>query len=114
MALAFVYAGEDTAARIEAVPDKGNTVLSLDALDEDPLAWQDLDRCLDRLSAPGFFRKVFISSRVQFFGNREEEWQHLKGRIDLSIVELREFQESQARTYLERNTRISPTCAPKP
>jgi hypothetical protein len=57
--------GSDTLARVQALPDKGETVLLLDALDEDPQAWKRIrDRLLELLRASEDFRRVIILGTV--------------------------------------------------
>lgn len=63
-----------TLAEIDSIKDQENTILLLDALDEDTLAVQDykkrLSEILDRVWR---FREVVITSRTQFFPSRAEE-----------------------------------------
>ena len=57
--------GPSTVQDIEALPDKSNTILLLDALDEDPGAWSDLEVRLNQLlQASKFFSRVVISCRT--------------------------------------------------
>ncbi|HEX7772723.1 MAG TPA: hypothetical protein VF435_09915, partial [Pyrinomonadaceae bacterium] len=56
--------GPETIAEIESIRSKRNTILLLDALDEDPLAWDKIeDRLSDLLAASHNFRRVIISCR---------------------------------------------------
>lgn len=60
-------------AKIESVQDKSNTVLLLDALDEDPTAIADHTARVHQLLSLGQqFRAVVISCRSQFFLSSEE------------------------------------------
>ena len=59
--------------QIEAIEDQPNTVLMLDALDEDTLAMVDYkERLRLLLKATTAFRTVVISCRTQFFSKDEE------------------------------------------
>ncbi|MCB9295553.1 MAG: SUMF1/EgtB/PvdO family nonheme iron enzyme [Lewinellaceae bacterium] len=108
-ALAFVYAGEETLEQVRHIPEKERTILFLDALDEDPLARKHLSPYLAQLSCLlQDFQLAVVSSRVQFFKNRKDEWQRLPGKKELYIVELQGFKEGQARSYLARKFRREP------
>lgn len=66
--------GRDTLEQVTALPNKGETVLLLDALDEDPTAWKRIrERLLEMLQASEDFRRVIISSRTQFFPEMEPD-----------------------------------------
>ncbi|VFM97812.1 MAG: hypothetical protein BECKG1743D_GA0114223_104612 [Candidatus Kentron sp. G] len=66
--------GADTLKTVESHPDKANTVLLLDALDEDPLAWGGTkERVLALLAATTHYRRVLISCRTQFFPDTEPD-----------------------------------------
>nr|VFK55089.1 MAG: hypothetical protein BECKTUN1418D_GA0071000_10277 [Candidatus Kentron sp. TUN] len=57
--------GEDTLDMINGLPNKANTVLLLDALDEDPLTWGNTtERALAILDATVHYRRVIISCRT--------------------------------------------------
>ena len=76
--------GEDTLNRVQALPNKGETVLLLDALDEDPKAWKRIrERLLELLRASEDFRRVLISSRTQFFPEMEPE---KTGRSEIKVL----------------------------
>ncbi|MCI0697291.1 DUF1566 domain-containing protein [candidate division KSB1 bacterium] len=65
---------KDADARIKAVAAKSDTVLFLDALDEDTLAIVDhRQRVLDLCDLTREFRRVLITCRTQFFPRAEEE-----------------------------------------
>jgi hypothetical protein len=71
----------DVDERIEAIENKGNTVLFLDALDEDTLAIVDhIERLRILLKATSDFQRVLISCRTQFF-SKDEEIPKETGRI---------------------------------
>jgi len=64
--------GEDTLGTVQAIEDKGNTILLLDALDEDKTAWGHIQqRIADLLHATQHFHRVIISCRTQFFPEKE-------------------------------------------
>ncbi|AEE49173.1 formylglycine-generating enzyme family protein [Haliscomenobacter hydrossis] len=107
VALAFVYAGNTTLAQVSAIPNKPQTILFLDALDEDQEARRDLRRCIDRLSEVlKNFRQVIISTRVQLFRTQEEEWQYLDNNRRLIPLSLHAIQPL---AYFER--RLGKTSA---
>ncbi|NUO83113.1 DUF1566 domain-containing protein [candidate division KSB1 bacterium] len=72
--LALVPLGiPDADERINAINNKGNTVLFLDALDEDTLAIVDhVARLRDLLRLTRDFSRVLITCRTQFFPKEEE------------------------------------------
>lgn len=106
--LAFVYAGENTFDRIRAIPSKNRTALFLDAIDEDTVARVEVypnaywSRYAGLLTE---FKRVIVSCRTQFFKRKEDEWKHLKGRLDFEIVELNLFSENEAKQYLNNKYR---------
>ena len=59
---------------IAAIPNKDRTILLLDGFDEDPLAvGQQKERLQNFVTATTDFRKIIITSRIQFFRNRKDE-----------------------------------------
>jgi hypothetical protein len=63
----------DADERIGAIQDRSNTVLFLDALDEDTLAMVDhVERLRLLLKATSDFQRVIITCRTQFFARDEE------------------------------------------
>lgn len=63
----------DSDQRIEQIPEKENTVLFLDALDEDTLAIVDhTERIRNLVKLTRNFKKVLITCRTQFFSKDEE------------------------------------------
>lgn len=101
--LVFMYSGEGTFDKIRAIPNKSHTALFLDAIDEDSGARSELypnaywSRYAGLLTE---FKRVIVSCRTQFFKRKENEWIHLKGRLDFEIVELKLFSENEAKQYL--------------
>jgi len=97
----------DTIDRIEGIRDPGNTVLLLDALDEDPEAWTHFyTRTQTLLQATRNFRKVIITCRAQFFPREYEEDGRVPGQINLSgfycsKMFLSPFSDAQVDEYLE-------------
>jgi hypothetical protein len=64
----------NTFADIEAIADKANTILLLDAFDEDIRAVENYkQRLLELLSVVNRFRVVVLTCRTQFFPSEEEE-----------------------------------------
>jgi hypothetical protein len=100
--LAFIYSEEkNTIAKINAIQDKGNTILFLDALDEDTEARKDLQNHIINLTeAITDFHKVFVTCRNQFFKNNSEEWKHLQGKTDVYRIELSAFTINEAKSYI--------------
>ncbi len=65
---------KDADARIQQIENKSDTVLFLDALDEDTLAIVDhRQRILDLCNLTREFRRVLMTCRTQFFPHAEEE-----------------------------------------
>ncbi|MGR0482793.1 MAG: formylglycine-generating enzyme family protein [Candidatus Electronema sp. V4] len=100
--------GENTLERVLALPNKGGTVLLLDALDEDPEAWKRIrDRLLELLRASEDFRRVLISSRTQFFPEMEPD---RFGRPEIRVLSgyhcpvlyLSPFTDAQVQDFIER------------
>ncbi|WP_417913346.1 SUMF1/EgtB/PvdO family nonheme iron enzyme [Candidatus Electronema sp. TJ] len=100
--------GNDTLERVQALPNKGETVLLLDALDEDPKAWKRIrDRLLELLQASEDFRRVLISSRTQFFPEMEPD---RFGRPEIRVLSgyhcpvlyLSPFTDAQVQDFIER------------
>ncbi|WP_417913595.1 SUMF1/EgtB/PvdO family nonheme iron enzyme [Candidatus Electronema sp. JM] len=100
--------GKDTLERVQALPNKGGTVLLLDALDEDPQAWKRIrDRLLELLRASEDFRRVLISSRTQFFPEMEPD---RFGRPEIRVLSgyhcpvlyLSPFTDAQVQDFIER------------
>ncbi|MCW5202776.1 SUMF1/EgtB/PvdO family nonheme iron enzyme [Desulfobulbus sp. US4] len=105
--------GDDTLKRVQALPNKGETVLLLDALDEDPQAWKRIrDRLLDLLQASEDFRRVIISSRTQFFPEMESD---RLGRPEIKVLSgyhcpvlyLAPFTDVQVQEFIHRKLPLS-------
>jgi len=100
--------GEETLERVRDLPNKGETVLLLDALDEDPKAWKRIrERLLELLQASEDFRRVIISSRTQFFPEMEPE---KIGRPEIKVLSgyhcpvlyLSPFTDEQVQEFITR------------
>ncbi|CAK8719287.1 Formylglycine-generating enzyme, required for sulfatase activity, contains SUMF1/FGE domain [Candidatus Electrothrix aarhusensis] len=100
--------GADTLERVQDLPNKGETVLLLDALDEDPKAWKRIrERLLELLQASEDFRRVIISSRTQFFPEMEPD---RLGRPEIKVLSgyhcpvlyLSPFTDEQVQEFIER------------
>jgi formylglycine-generating enzyme required for sulfatase activity len=104
--------GEDTLQRIEAIPveKRGQTVLLLDALDEDVTARgreQIKGRLLELLQASKHFYRVLISCRTQFFPEKELDPFGRPGQVVLEgfqcpMIFLSLFSNEQVAEFLER------------
>lgn len=98
--------GTQTIDNISKIKNKKDTVLLLDALDEDPLAWSNMKkRVLELLEATKYFKRVIISCRTQFFPNDEIEPFKRPGRIKIStfvcpMIYLSLFDDNQVEEYL--------------
>ncbi len=100
--------GEGTLDAIAAHPDKANTVLLLDALDEDPLAWGAIEsRLVTLLDATVQFRRVVLSCRTQFFPEAGSDAFGRPGRVEVGgyicpMVFLSLFDDAQVDDYLSK------------
>jgi formylglycine-generating enzyme required for sulfatase activity len=100
--------GEDTLERVAAHQDKAHTVLLLDALDEDPLAWGAIEaRLVALLDATTRFRRVIISCRTQFFPETGSDAFGRPGRVEVGgytcpMMFLSLFNEDQVEAYLRK------------
>jgi formylglycine-generating enzyme required for sulfatase activity len=100
--------GEDTLERLAAEKDPARTVLLLDALDEDPLAWGDIEaRLVALLDATKRFRRVILSCRTQFFPETGSDAFGRPGRVEVGgytcpMMFLSLFDEDQVRAYLRK------------
>lgn len=98
--------GEDTLKIVEQHGNKAQTVLLLDALDEDPLAWGNIEeRLLAILKATERFRQVVISCNTQFFPETGADPFSNPGRVEVGryicpMMFLSQFDENQVRAYL--------------
>ena len=100
--------GADTLDRIKAVPAPGDTVLLLDALDEDRTAWGNIrPRLLELLAATKHFRRVILSCRTQFFPETELDTFRVQVRVKVDgfscpMIFLSLFNEEQVEKYLDK------------
>lgn len=96
--------------RLAEVPDKPNTILLLDALDEDALAQKDYKTRLDGLYALcREFKFILITCRTQFFPSESEEPHragYLYGGNDPELkfqkLYLAPFSDKDIRTFLRK------------
>ena len=59
---------------IEEIQDQSSTILLLDGLDEDPQAWPNYRERIEILAKKTYkFRKIFLTSRTQFFPSESKE-----------------------------------------
>lgn len=98
----------DTIARIEQLSDKRNTILLLDALDEDPLGFGRVEeRLIELLTATRHFRRVIISCRTQYFPSGDDDPFDRPGRIEVGgfvcpMIFLSLFDDYQVEEYLHK------------
>ncbi len=100
--------GPDTLERLKAISAPGDTVLLLDALDEDRTAWGNIRaRLLELLAATHSFRRVILSCRTQFFPETEKDTFQVLGRVKVDgfscpMIFLSLFDQEQVGKYLEK------------
>jgi uncharacterized protein YjbI with pentapeptide repeats len=100
--------GKNTVSFIQDITNKQNTILLLDALDEDSDAWGNYrERVLELLQATTKFRRVIITCRTQFFPNEEIDPFKRIGRIKIAnfvcpMIYLSLFDDTQVNEYLEK------------
>src|SRR5204863_2215643 len=93
--------GDTTEEDVKAISDRANTVLLLDALDEDPLARGSFyTRLQSLLQLTENFRKTIITCRTQFFPDKHEKDAKVPGVVVLdgfraSLVFLSAFTDGQ-------------------
>ncbi len=76
--------GEKTLEQLAAVENKRETILLLDSLDEDPMAYARVEeRLLEILQATQHFFKVIITCRTQFFPKTEKDPLERNGLISI-------------------------------
>lgn len=98
--------GPDTLQTVREYTNKANTVLLLDALDEDPNAWGNIElRLIELLRETSNFRRVFISCRTQFFPETGADPFGNPGRVTVGgficpMIFLSLFDDRQVRDYL--------------
>ncbi|WP_459871788.1 pentapeptide repeat-containing protein [Endothiovibrio diazotrophicus] len=94
--------------KVRAIENKNNTILLLDALDEDPLAWQKPERRLLKvLQASSNFRRVIITCRTQFFPEKGVSSYGTQEKLSIGgfvcpIVFLSPFDHKQVSEYLDK------------
>ncbi|MFZ1640948.1 MAG: formylglycine-generating enzyme family protein [Candidatus Contendobacter sp.] len=98
--------GPDTLDVVRKHANKANTVLLLDALDEDPTAWGNIEqRLIELLQETTNFRRVLISCRTQFFPETGTDPFGSPGRVTVGgfmcpMIFLSLFDDDQVREYL--------------
>jgi uncharacterized protein YjbI with pentapeptide repeats len=99
---------QETLKEVAEVPNKGKTILLLDSLDEDPLAWDDTEgRILDILGTTDTFRRVILTCRTQYFPKTAADPFNRPGRVEIGgyvcpMLFLSYFNEGQVDKYLSR------------
>lgn len=99
--------GHDTVEALSKISNQKDTVLLLDALDEDPLAWANREhRIYEILSKTENFRRVIITCRNQFIDQRSEPF-HRPGCIEISgyicpVIFNSLFTDEQVVKYLKK------------
>nr|VFK46426.1 MAG: Formylglycine-generating enzyme, required for sulfatase activity, contains SUMF1/FGE domain [Candidatus Kentron sp. TC] len=100
--------GKDTLEKVAGHAGKANTVLLLDALDEDPLAWDDIEqRLLSILAATGDYYRVIISCHARSFSKTNLTLSIHNGRMRVDsyvcpIISLAPFDHDQVVRYLAK------------
>lgn len=98
--------GENTLRKIEKHKQRAQTVLLLDALDEDPLAFGRIgERIQELIQATLTFRHVIISCRTQFFPKPEQDVFDRDGRVAVAhytcpMLFVSFFDDRQVKQYL--------------
>ena len=100
--------GEETIYKLEETENKRQTVLLLDSLDEDPLAYgRTKERLLEILEVSSSFYRVIITCRTQFFPYVDKDPLEYPGRIRVGgyvcpskYISL--FDDIQVDEYLEK------------
>jgi GTPase SAR1 family protein len=78
--MVFIYSGEHTLAQIKAIENAENTILFIDALDEDRAFRRDFEKqkkALQKVFEQKKFHQIIFSCRTEFFEQREKEFDHL-------------------------------------
>lgn len=105
--------GEDTLDTVKRHKDKAHTLLLLDALDEDPLAWGNIEaRLMAILKATEHFRRVIVSCRTQFFPETGADPFGNPGRVEVGgyicpMMFLSLFDENQVAAYLRKRLAVA-------
>ena len=100
--------GPDTLDQIKAIPAAGDTVLLLDALDEDGTAWGKVqERLLQILAATSHFRRVIVSCRPQLLPETSSDPLGNPGEVEVGgflcpMIFLSLFDDLQVEEYLAK------------
>lgn len=100
--------GAGTLETLTSLERRNKTVLLLDALDEDLLAWGQIEERLRELLALGkTFRQVIITCRTQFFPKGGRTPVESPERIEIAgyvcnMIYLAPFNEAQVEAYLQK------------
>ncbi|MES9897707.1 MAG: hypothetical protein ABW148_01650 [Sedimenticola sp.] len=100
--------GESTITDICNIENRRKTLLLLDSLDEDPLAYgRSKERLLDILKATHMFNRVIITCRTQFFPTVDNDPLEYPGRIRIGgficpSKYLSLFDDNQVENYLNK------------
>lgn len=100
--------GKSTMMDIKNIEQPTKTILLLDALDEDPEAWDDFrGRLLEILRNTSTFKRVIISCRTQFFPNNEIDPFKRIGKIKIGgyvcpMIFLSLFNDESVNNYLNK------------
>jgi len=100
--------GENSINIIREISDKRKTVLLLDSLDEDPMAYgRPRERLLEILNVSSQFSRVIITCRTQFFPSVEKDPLELPGRVRIEgfvcpSKYLSLFNDDQVEAYLQK------------
>lgn len=103
----LIKLGHDSLKEIRGVDNRRNTILLLDALDEDASAWGSIStRLAELLEATTSFRRVIITCRTQFFSAGEDPFNR-RGRVEVagflcSAIYLSLFNDEQVDEYCQR------------
>lgn len=100
--------GEKTLGELEDIKERRDTILLLDSLDEDPVAFgQVMKRLLEILDATKQFFRVIITCRTQFFPDVEEDFLERVGRVSIEgfncpVKYLSYFTDDKVAAYLTK------------
>lgn len=100
--------GQNSIKEISLISDPRKTILLLDALDEDKLAWKRLkERLLELLDATKNFKRVIITCRTQFFPKDQIDPFNRIGRIKIGgyispLIFISFFDDEQVESYLHK------------
>ena len=77
----FPLSDPRTLEKVVDIKDKANTILLLDALDEDPIASENLEKRLDQIAnVSQDFRTIIITCRTQFFPLKKQNREKLRSK----------------------------------